>query len=335
MRRTGYNEYMTTDPTNATNADDVPTGSMREPSDASERIDHDQLFKLLLTEFFTEFVALFFPVLAAQIEPDSLEFLDKELFTDIAAGSSHEADIIVKARVRGSEAFFIIHVEAQSTSDTNFGERMFLYFARLYEKYRLPIYPIVLFSYDTPHKAAAFRHTVRVADLLTLNFRYRVIQLNRLSWRKFMRQDNPIAGALMAKMRIAPKDRPKVKLACLTLLGGLPLNEAQQRLLSVFVDTYLRLTPGEEQAYRRELAKLGPQEEKQTMVLTTSWEQQGMQREAVNITSRQLARRFGPLTADMQVRLDVMAKEKLEMLALELLDFTNIGQVQAWLDAHA
>ena len=135
---------MTTDTMNATNADDVPTGSVDEPSNADERIDHDQLFKLLLTEFFTEFVALFFPALAAQIEPDSLEFLDKELFTDIAAGSSHEADIIVKARLRGKAAFFLVHVENQSTPDSNFGERMFLYFARLYEKYRLPIYPIVL-----------------------------------------------------------------------------------------------------------------------------------------------------------------------------------------------
>ena len=47
----------------------------------AERIDHDQLFKLLLTEFFLEFIALFFPQLAQEIEPGSIEFLDKELVT--------------------------------------------------------------------------------------------------------------------------------------------------------------------------------------------------------------------------------------------------------------
>ena len=154
-----------------------------------------------------------------------------------------------------------------------------------------------------------------------------------------MRQDNPVAGALMAKMRIAAKDRPKVKLACLTLLGGLLLNEAQQRLLSVFVDTYLKLTPDEEQRYRRERAKLGPQEEQKEMVLTTSWEQKGLvegrkQGEAL-IVSQQMERRFGTLAPELQQRINALGTEQLETLALELFDFTEIGQVYAWLDAHA
>ena len=195
--------------------------------------------------------------------------------------------------------------------------------------------PLFLFSYDTPHKAAAFRHEVKIADLLALNFRYRVVQLNRLSWRKFMRYDNPVAGALMAKMRIAPKDRPKVKLACLALLGGLPLNEAQQRLLSVFVDTYLRLTPEEEHRYERERAKLGPQEERKAMVLTTSWEQKGIVEGEALIVSRQMEWRFGTLAPELQQRINTLKKEQLEALALELFAFTDIAQVHAWLDANA
>ena len=208
------------------------------------------------TEFFLEFIALFFPALADQIEPDSLEFLDKELFTDLATGSSHEADIIVKVRFRGREAFFIVHVENQSTPDANFGERLFLYFARIFEQYRLPIYPIMVFSYDAPRKAALRRYKVAFPDLLVLNFRYRAVQLNQLLWRTFVRNPNPVAGALMAKMRIAKKDRPKVKRACMTL-------------------------------------------------------------------------------SRMQKRINALAKEQLETLALALLDFTDIKQVRAWLDADA
>ena len=47
------------------------------------------------------------------------------------------------------------------------------------------------------------------------------MQLNRLDWRAYLRQPNPMAAALMAKMRIEPQDRPKVKVECLRLLATL------------------------------------------------------------------------------------------------------------------
>ena len=72
--------------------------------------DHDRLFKELLTIFFVDFVELFLPEIAADMERDSITFLDKELFTDVTSGEKHEVDIIVRARFRGSEAFFILHM---------------------------------------------------------------------------------------------------------------------------------------------------------------------------------------------------------------------------------
>ena len=97
---------------------------------------------------------------------------------------------------------------------------MFRYFARLTEKYDLPVYPVVL-SPTTPR--AARNRTVswyRSRDKTVLTFKYKVIQLNRLPWRGFVRQPNPVAAALMARMRIAPDDRPRVKAECLRLLAS-------------------------------------------------------------------------------------------------------------------
>ena len=37
------------------------------------------------------------------VEPGSLEFLDKELFTDLTAGDRHEVDLLVKCRFRGAD----------------------------------------------------------------------------------------------------------------------------------------------------------------------------------------------------------------------------------------
>jgi hypothetical protein len=78
---------------------------------------------------------------------------------------------------------------------------MFRYFARLTEKYDLPVYPVVIFSYDSPARPEPHRYTVTFPGETVLQFQYRVIQLNRLPWRRFMRQENPVASALMAKMR--------------------------------------------------------------------------------------------------------------------------------------
>ena len=41
--------------------------------------DHDQLFKHLLQNFFTEFLAAFVPELHRDLDPKSIQFLDKEL----------------------------------------------------------------------------------------------------------------------------------------------------------------------------------------------------------------------------------------------------------------
>jgi hypothetical protein len=45
--------------------------------------DHDCLFKELLITFFWEFIQLFLPDVAAQLDPTSLKALDKEIFTDV------------------------------------------------------------------------------------------------------------------------------------------------------------------------------------------------------------------------------------------------------------
>lgn len=52
---------------------------------------------------------------------------------------------------------------------------MFRYFARLYEKYGLPIYPIALFSYDLPQVQIQLFQRVKFPDFVVLEFNYRVL----------------------------------------------------------------------------------------------------------------------------------------------------------------
>jgi hypothetical protein len=95
----------------------------------------------------------------------------------------------------------------------------------------------VLFSYATPLREEPSSHRVVFPVVTVLDFTYRVVQLNRLNWRYFLRQPNPIASALMANMGIATVDRPRVKLECLRLLATLRLDPARTYFISAFIDT--------------------------------------------------------------------------------------------------
>lgn len=117
-------------------------------------IDHDRLFKELLSNFFFEFIKLFFPQVMGYLDPNRVTFLNLEVFTDVTSGERYETDILAQVKFRQQDSYFLIHVEHQSSSEANFNRRMFRYFARLHEKYVLPIYPIVIFSYDRPKRAA-------------------------------------------------------------------------------------------------------------------------------------------------------------------------------------
>ncbi len=100
-------------------------------------IDHDQLFKKLLSNFFPEFIELFFPDISGEWERNSIEFLPQEVFTDVTQGEKKIIDLLVRAKFKNQDALFIIHTEHQSSPQANFNERMFVYFARLHEKYAL------------------------------------------------------------------------------------------------------------------------------------------------------------------------------------------------------
>lgn len=301
-------------------------------------MDHDRLFKELLMTFFLEFLELFFPKMVEYLDQDSIEFLDKELFTDVTQGERHEADLVVKARFREQPVYFLIHVETQAKAEANFAKRMFVYFARLHEKYDLPVYPVVLFSFDQPSRAEAEAYRIEFPDLDVLTFRFRVLQLNQLDWRDFIVRTNPIAAALMAKMRMEPTDRPEVKLACLQMLAKLQLDPARRELISGFVDSYLKLTMEEEQVFEAQLSRIETQQREQVMEIVTSWMEKGMEKgkrqEALELVLRQLRKRFSSLDEEAQRRVGMLPIEQIEQLGEALLDFTSLRELTVWLNRH-
>jgi len=296
------------------------------------------------------FLELFFPAMAADLDRASVEFLDKQIFTDITAGEQHEADLVVKARWRGEPSFFLFHIEPQSGWRSVFPRRMFIYFSRLYEQYGVPVYPIAVLTYDQPLAEAPAEHRVSFPDGDVMAFQYRVVQLNRLAWRDFARRDNPVATALMAKMRIAPEDRRAVKLECLRLLLTLRLDRAKMGLIAGFVNTYLRLPPPDEQWVNEEMEAIDPGS-KERMMFWTQWHEEGLQQgmqqgmqqglelgrqdEALGFVKRLARRRLGAVAEAQTDRFARLSRAQLEELGDALLDFSSVADLERWLDRAA
>ena len=297
--------------------------------------DHDRLFKELLSTFFIEFLELFLPQVASTLDRESICFLPQEYFADLTAGEDHVIDLLVEVKQAGEEAGFLLHVEAQASVQQNFNRRMFFYFARLHQKYLQRIYPIVVFSFDQPQREEPCTYKMEFPDQQVLEFRFKSIQLNRLNWRDYLTQQNPVAAALMAKMRIAPGDRPKVKAECLRLLTTLRLDPTRTRLIFGFVDTYLRLNLQEQTVFQEELGKLEEREREGIMQITTSWMEQGIEQgvqiEAKSLIFRLLNRRVGELPGQVRSHIETLPLAQLEALAEALLDFSGLSDLEAWL----
>jgi hypothetical protein len=301
-------------------------------------VDHDRLFKQLLSTFFLEFLDLFAPELAHDVEPGSVEFLEKETFTDAVAGARHVVDLLARVRLRGAPGCILVHVENQADANViaEFPRRMFRYFAGIEARHGLPIYPVAVFSFARPRRPHPDRYEMALPGLRVLRFRFRQVQLNRLSWRRYVRRPNPVAAALMARMRMGPNERVRVKLECLRLLTTLRLDPAKARLISGFVDTYLNLRGEERRLFAREIDAMPADEKESVMQLTTSWKEEGREegqhQEAARLVLRQLHRRTGQVPDAVAAQVTSLSLEQLERLSEDLLDFTTQADLGRWLD---
>jgi hypothetical protein len=303
--------------------------------------DQDQLFKLLLQQFFRPFLAAFVPELARDLAAFRIEFLDKELTRlEARRRRTKVVDLVARVKLRGGESFVLVHVEHQGRRERNIGLRLLLYAVWLMDRYGLPVYPVLLISYRRPRDREPQDYLMAVRGRRVLEFHYRVVQLNRLDWREFAGLRNPAATALMSYMNIAPADRVRVTLQILRLLASLRLDPERMDLIAGFVERGLALTAKEYLAVERRLRNLPAKaEQRAVMKFTTFWERRGLQqgrregrREGeLHVVKRLLKRRLGGLDPRVEKQLDHLSGTKLTALTEALFDFTDSADLHRWL----
>jgi Domain of unknown function (DUF4351) len=192
--------------------------------------------------------------------------------------------------------------------------------------------------FDTPLRAEKNEYKLEALTRPVLNFKFGVVQLNRLDWHNFLNKPNPIASAIMAKMKVAPQDRVKVKLECLKMLFGLELDDAKNDLVTGFVNTYLRLNAEEKTMFEQEVKDLNLEKKEDLHLFWTDWHedgwQEGRQKTLVEMALRLLQRKLNELPTALEQRIKELETPQLVRLTEDLLDFTEINQLEAWLEEN-
>ncbi|UZH06081.1 Rpn family recombination-promoting nuclease/putative transposase [Heyndrickxia coagulans] len=239
--------------------------------------DHDRLFKELIQTFFEEFMDAFFPEESVGIDFSHVKFLSQELHSDIATGEQKRVDILAETKRRGEETVILIHIESQSYYQKNFPERMYDYFSMIRQKYRKPILPIAIFSYNNQKETPDF-YTYQFHNLEILRFHYLQVHLIRKNWKDYIRSNNPVAAALLSKMGYKENERVQVKLEFLRMIAHMELEPARMSLVYGFFESYLKLDKMEEEAVMENIKNLEPEEAEQILRLPNSYFDRGYEK---------------------------------------------------------
>ena len=163
----------------------------------------DLALKGIIEDLFDHFMLYFLPEIFAGMDHSvPPEFLDKELETLFPDSEPHGriADKLIKVRLTTGDDFFIlIHIEFQGYEDSAFAGRMFTYYYRIFDRYRLPVEALAIFTGRRVTDVGAYNY-----DGLTtrLDYRYKTFHINNLTEQTLLAGTNPFSLVMLALKKL-------------------------------------------------------------------------------------------------------------------------------------
>src|SRR5712692_6243974 len=116
--------------------------------------DYDSPWKEALETFLPDCLALFFPGAYAAIDwTKPHTFLDQELRQiqrDAERGRQVVDKLVQVARLDGTDAWVLVHIEVQSQAEADFAQRMFTYYYRLLDRFDRPVVNLAILGDERP-----------------------------------------------------------------------------------------------------------------------------------------------------------------------------------------
>jgi hypothetical protein len=293
--------------------------------------DHDQRLKVLLKEFFEQFVLCFFPVWAVRFDFAELTWLDKEVFLAPPQGEKRQLDLVVRLRVRPdapppqgdiAELVALVHIEVESRESVQpLRPRMFEYYVQLRRDSQLPVLPIGLFLRVGLDGIGWDAYEEYFWEHRLLRFEYAYVGLPGLDAEPYVTGEHLLGVALSALMRVPAQRRAELHAEALKRIALSQENEWRRFLLAECLEAYADL----DETQRQRLTDLltGERFKEARPLMVTTYERGKLegklegQRETALL---QLQAKFGPLSAEVKRRVESMSPEQLRQLLLGLMN---------------
>jgi hypothetical protein len=294
-------------------------------------MNHDELFKELLRNFFPEFFTLFLPAEAAQLDLSNIRFLEQEVFTDFPEGALRRADVVVEVRTLGSETeILLIHIEIQAKRGQEIPGRVWEYYHLLRQRHRCPVFPAVVYLTPGAGGITVERYREIVLGRIVETFEYAVIGLPDLPATDYDSQANPLAVSLSSLMRSTESNRVERKFHNLSRMAGSNLDESRKLLLATVIDRYLPLTPAEQTTLDTRIREQQGATEVMSIytLIREDAKQEGVLAGERRALLRQLRTKFGELPQAVVERVNAISStEVLEALFDRILTATTLDEM--------
>lgn len=279
----------------------------------------DNVCKFLAETFATDFATWLIgePISLTQLSPSELSL------------EPIRADALIL--LTSSEV--VLHIEFQTQPDINMPFRMLDYRLRVYRKFpHKRMYQVVIYLKRTTSELVqqsvfalpSTRHEFAVMRLWEQPTAMFLQTPGLLPLAVLSRTDNPVGVLNQVAGAIEQITEPRVQqnlAASSAILAGLVLETEN-------IQQILRRELMRESVFYQTILQEGKQEGRQ------EGRQEGKQEEGMVIVLRQLARRIGAVTPELQSRIQSLSLPQLEDLGEALLDFADAADLVVWLQNH-
>jgi hypothetical protein len=290
--------------------------------------DHDQRLKVLLKEFFEQFLRCFFPAWADRFDFSELTWLDKEVFLAPPQGEKRQLDLVARLRVRPdapppqpdlAELLTLVHVEVESRESVQpFRPRMFEYWVQLRRDTQLPVLPIGLFLRVGLDGIGWDAYEEHFWEQRLLRFEYAYVGLPALDGVQYATGEQLLGVALSALMKAPAERRAELHAEALKRIARSGENDFRRFLLAECVEAYGDLDEAQRQRLQSLLTTEQYQEARPLMITTYERGKLAGQLKALQETALLLLEtKFGPLSPEVKHRLEAMSSEQLRQLILQ------------------
>ena len=275
--------------------------------------DHDQRMKTAVKAFPRDFVALFDPAWPPRLVFSSLEWLEQEVFPDPPEGQRRLIDLLAKIQVKepvvGSD-HLLLHVEIESADSlTRLRRLMPRYHAFLRHKHHLAVLSVGLYL-DVALAGSGWDGVEeRIWGQMLATTRWPYLGLPGLEAMSYVTDENPLAVAFSALMRVREDRRAWLKATALQRIGQADLTKQQKYVLMEIVQTYLPLVGPHLQEYDRLLLT-------EEFTVARQYGETSKEIGRRETVREQLEARFGSLSQTARERFDAWPTERVREVSL-------------------